>query len=167
MCVDSDSRAHVVYSGEKELRYVKERADFDGYRKPIAIPGTERLPGDVSLTLDHSGRPGIAWGPWKNGEPPSWLERTPDGWSERIVLGRGRVHDSGLDALGRPHILVGRGSNDRNGQLSYYWLDEDGPQQSIVTSGAGIADAQIEFHGDRVTIAWSQRTEPDGVWVTD
>jgi hypothetical protein len=165
--IGPDGRAHVAYSGEKELRYAKERADLDGYRKPVAVPGTERLPGDVSMTLDDSGRPGIAWGPWKKGEPPSWLERTPDGWSDRLVLGPGRVHDSSLDAAGRPHILVGRGSDDRNGQLSHYWLGDDGPQQSIVAMGVGIADAQIEFSGDQVTIAWSQRTEPEGVWVTD
>ena len=165
--VDSDGRAHVVYSGERELRYAKERADLDGYRQPVGIDGTGRLPGDVSLTLDDSGRPGVAWAPWKDGEPPSWLERKPAGWSERVVLGGGLVLDSARDAEGRPHVLVGRGIYGKDGELIHHWLGEDGWQQSVVTSGIGLDDAQIEFYDHGATIAWSQWTEPAGVWVTD
>jgi hypothetical protein len=179
--VGADGRARIAYRARQGVRFTTARTRLGGFSTPVRIAGSGGVQGAPSLALGAGGQPQVAWHAYRDPSGPPlasvaaritpesavvrdevlYARRSRDGWVTPRVLGPGRLVELSLDAVGRPHVVMG--TTDR---VVHRWRGGDRWERRVLADGIQPVSVGIRAFGRRASIAWSQTDVPRGVWVT-
>jgi hypothetical protein len=178
--VGADGRARIAYRARQGVRFTTARTRLGGFATPVRIPGSGGVSGAPSLALGAGGQAQVAWSAYRDPSGPPlafvaapiavapavvrdevlYARRSRDGWTTPRVLGPGRRLELSLDAVGRPHVVIG--TTDR---VVHRWRGGDGWERRVIADGIQPVSVDIRAFGRRASVAWSQTDLPRGVWV--